>query len=66
MNPAYQGQVMLLIGAVSSSIGYMASSLLGGYLLELGDQVVMAVVMAALFAISWILHSAAFNKRRNI
>ncbi len=70
VSPAYQGQVMLLIGAVSSSIGYMASSLLGGYLLELDDQVVMAVVMALLFAVSWILHSIAFHayafhKRRN-
>lgn len=64
VDAAYQGQVMLLIGAISSSIGYMASSLLGGYLLELGDQKLMAIVMAVLFCAAWILHSAAFYQRK--
>lgn len=61
VEPTNQAQVMLMFGAVSSSVGYMASSLLGGYLLELGSQTVMAIVMAAILAVAFILHIPAFS-----
>ncbi len=61
-----RGQVILVIGAVSSGVSYIASSLLGGYLLELGSQSLMALVLTGLFVAALVLQTGAFGKKGEV
>ena len=64
VDPEYQGQVIVSISAISSSVGYMTSSLLGGYIMEMGTQQMMAIVMLALCGTSFLLHFGGFRKTK--
>ena len=61
-----QGQVILMIGAFSSSISYIVSSLLGGYILEMGTPGMMVAALIILICASFALHqgSLAGNKTK--
>lgn len=60
--PEHQGQVILSIGAFSSSVSYITSSLLGGYIMEMGSQQMMAIAMLILCGASFVLHFGGFRK----
>ncbi len=64
VDPAHQGQVILLIGAFSSSVGYIVSNLLGGYILEMGTPKMMAMAMVVIFGIAFLLHFGGFVRRK--
>ena len=64
VNPAHQGQVVLMIGAFSSSASYIVSSLLGGYILEMGTPKMMAITMVVIFSLAFLLHFGGFTRRK--
>ena len=64
VDPAHQGQVILMIGAFSSSVGYIVSSLLGGYILEMGTPKMMAITMVVIFGLAFLLHFGGFVRHK--
>ena len=64
VDPAHQGQVVLMIGAFSSSASYIVSSLLGGYILEMGTPKMMAITMVVIFSLAFLLHFGGFTRRK--
>jgi len=58
--------VILTIAAFSNSVSYIVSSLLGGYILEMGTPKMMAITMVIIFGMSFLLHFGGFTRKRNI
>lgn len=64
VDPDHQGQVILMIGAFSSSVGYVVSNLLGGYILEMGTPTMMAAAMTVIFGLAFLLHFGGFTRQK--
>lgn len=64
VDPGHQSQVILTIAAFSNSVSYIVSSLLGGYILEMGTPKMMAITMVIIFGMSFLLHFGGFARRK--
>lgn len=64
ISPESQGRVMLLIAGLSTGASSVASSLLGGYLLERGDMALTAWLIVGIIAFSIVLSLFAFQRTK--
>ena len=64
VEPKAQSQVILTIGAISSSVSYMIASPLGGYIMELGGTYTMAIAMIIIYGLAFVLHFGGFARTK--
>ena len=55
-----KGQAILTLSALSSGLGYMVSSLIGGAVMEHGTPIMMALITMGMNVLAFILHFKAF------
>ena len=57
-----KGQAILTLSAISSGLGYMVSSFLGGAIMEYGTPLLMAIITGGINVVAFLLHFGAFKK----
>ena len=58
-----KGQAILTLSALSSGLGYMISSFMGGAIMEYGTPAMMAIITGSINVLAFLLHFKAFGKR---
>ena len=57
-----KGQAILTLSAISSGLGYMVSSFMGGAIMEFGTPALMAIITGGINVGAFLLHFGAFKK----
>ena len=57
-----KGQAILTLSAISSGLGYMVSSFMGGAIMEYGTPAMMAFITSGINILAFLLHFGAFKR----